>query len=138
MGEEHAKSKREIPFSWQRIGGLGRLAAFNGGKNGGGYGPVVTTKMVLSAMLDRNAVGKASLAEGITSFVEIAVNLPIRTHLAWLLTWFVLLVSVRSLPLCVYVFSCLPAVRLPPRHWGDIHLFGRVHSCENADLNSGI
>jgi hypothetical protein len=57
--------RREIPFSWRRIGGLGLLAAFNKGISGGGYGPVVTGGQVLSGVRGRSAIGIASLAEGI-------------------------------------------------------------------------
>lgn len=49
--------RREIPFSWRRIGGLGLVAAFNKGISGGGYGPVVTGGQVLSGIEGRSAVG---------------------------------------------------------------------------------
>jgi len=104
--------KQEYPFSWWRIAGLGWLAAFNKGISGGGYGPVVTTGQVLSGVRGRNAVGIASLAEGITSIVGVGIFLLSGTLLSWPLVFSLLLGAVFSVPLSAYFVSRLPAGRL--------------------------
>jgi uncharacterized membrane protein YfcA len=104
--------RREIPFSWKRIAGLGLLAAFNKGISGGGYGPVVTGGQVLSGIRGRSAVGIASLAEGVTSAVGTVAYLcsgaPFPSQLAPSL----LLGATLSVPISAYVVSRLPAGRL--------------------------
>ncbi len=104
--------KQEYPFSWKRIAGLGWLAAFNKGISGGGYGPVVTAGQVLSGVRGRNAVGIASLAEGVTSIVGFVVYLLIGTNLPWQLAPSLLLGAVFSVPISAYIVSRLPAGRL--------------------------
>ncbi len=103
---------REVSFSWRRIGGLGFLAAFNKGMSGGGYGPVVTGGQVLSGIRGRNAVGIASLAEGITSAVGVAAYLIGGTAIAWHLAPSLLIGAIISTPIAAYVVSRVPAGRL--------------------------
>lgn len=104
--------KQDYPFSWRRIAGLGCLAAFNKGISGGGYGPVVTAGQVLSGVRGRNAVGIASLAEGITSIVGCGVYFLNGTPFAWQLISSLLLGAVFSVPISAYVVSRLPTGRL--------------------------
>lgn len=103
---------RAVPFSWQRIGGLGFIAAFNKGISGGGYGPVVTGGQVLAGIRGRNAVGIASLAEGITSAVGVLIYLLSGTAVLWHLAPSLLLGAVLSVPLAAYVVSRVPTGRL--------------------------
>jgi uncharacterized membrane protein YfcA len=106
------QKEREMPFSWRRIGGLGFLAAFNKGMSGGGYGPVVTSGQVLSGIRGRNAVGIASLAEGITSIVGVVVFLSSGTPIPWQLAPSLLLGAIASVPISAYVVSRIPVGRL--------------------------
>ncbi len=106
------QKEREMPFSWRRIGGLGFLAAFNKGMSGGGYGPVVTSGQVLSGIRGRNAVGIASLAEGITSVVGVVVFLSSGTPIPWQLAPSLLLGAIASVPISAYVVSRIPVGRL--------------------------
>ena len=106
------QKEREMPFSWRRIGGLGFLAAFNKGMSGGGYGPVVTSGQVLSGIRGRNAVGIASLAEGITSIVGVVVFLSSGTSIPWQLAPSLLLGAIASVPISAYVVSRIPVGRL--------------------------
>ncbi len=103
---------RELPFSWCRIAGLGFLAAFNKGISGGGYGPVVTGGQVLSGVRGRNAVGIASLAEGITSIVGVGIYLISGAAISWHLAPSLMLGAVLSVPLAAFVVSRLPTGRL--------------------------
>ena len=103
---------RDVPFSWRRIGGLGFIAAFNKGISGGGYGPVVTGGQVLAGVRGRNAVGIASLAEGITSAVGVLIYLLSGTAVLWHLAPSLLLGAVLSAPIAAYVVSRVPPGRL--------------------------
>ena len=105
-------NKRELPFSWRRIGGLGFLAAFNKGISGGGYGPVVTSGQVLSGVRGRNAVGIASLAEGITCIVGVAVFISSGVLISWQLAPSLLIGSIISVPIAAYIVSRIPSGRL--------------------------
>jgi len=104
--------RKEMTFSWRRIGGLGFLAAFNKGISGGGYGPVVTGGQVLAGVRGRSAVGIASLAEGITSAVGVLAYLISSTAVTWHLAPSLVLGAVLSAPLAAYLISRLPAGRL--------------------------
>jgi hypothetical protein len=104
--------RREGPFSWRRIVGLGLLAAFNKGISGGGYGPVVTGGQVLSGIRGRSAVGIASLAEGITSAVGAAAYLCSGAAVPWHLAPSLLLGATLSVPISAYLVSRLPSKRL--------------------------
>ena len=104
--------RREIPFSWRRIAGLGLLAAFNKGISGGGYGPVVTGGQLLSGVRGRSAIGIASLAEGLISAVGVTAYLCSGTSIGWHLAPSLLLGAVLSVPISAYVVSRLPTERL--------------------------
>lgn len=105
-------SKRQVPFSWRRIGVLGFLAAFNKGISGGGYGPVVTGGQVLAGVRGRSAVGIASLAEGIASIVGVAIYCASGASVSWHLVPSLLLGAALSVPLAAYVVSRIPTGRL--------------------------
>lgn len=105
-------SEREMPFCWRRIGGLGLIAAFNKGISGGGYGPVVTGGQVLAGVRGRNAVGIASLAEGITSAVGVAAYLASSVSISWHLAPSLLLGAILSAPIAAFVVSRIPVGRL--------------------------
>jgi uncharacterized membrane protein YfcA len=104
--------RREIPFSWRRIGSLGLLAALNKGISGGGYGPVVTGGQVLSGIRGRTAVGIASFAEGVASAVGAAAYLCTGAPFPWHLAPSLLIGAVISVPISAYAVSRLPARRL--------------------------
>jgi len=104
--------RREIPFSWKRIAGLGLLAAFNKGISGGGYGPVVTGGQVLSGIRGRTAVGIASFAEGVASAVGAVAYIFSGAPFPWRLAPSLLIGAVVSVPISAYVVSRLPAWRL--------------------------
>jgi uncharacterized membrane protein YfcA len=106
------RRKHEMQFSWRRIAGLGFVAAFNKGISGGGYGPVVTSGQVLSGVRGRSAVGIASLAEGITSFVGVAIFLISGSGISWHLAPSLFLGAFLSVPLAAYLVSKIPAGRL--------------------------
>lgn len=106
------KRQSEYPFSWKRIACLGWIAAFNKGISGGGYGPVVTAGQVLSGVRGRNAVGIASLAEGITSIVGLGIYLVSGTSLSLPLASSLILGAVCSVPISAYIVNRLPQGRL--------------------------
>ncbi len=79
---------------------------------GMGYGPVVTGGQVLSGIRGRNAVGIASLAEGITSAVGVLIYLLSGAAVLWHLAPSLLLGAVLSAPIAAYVVSRVPPGRL--------------------------
>jgi uncharacterized membrane protein YfcA len=105
-------SRRQVPFSWRRIGVLGFLAAFNKGISGGGYGPVVTGGQVLAGVRGRSAVGIASLAEGITGIVGVAIYCASGASVSWHLVPSLLLGAALSVPLAAYIVSRIPTGQL--------------------------
>jgi hypothetical protein len=106
------RSRKPSGFAWYRIGLLGLLAAFNKGVSGGGYGPVVTGGQVLAGVKSRNAVAIASLAEGLTSAVGVAIYLvhhvPIHLGLAVSL----LMGAVLSVPFAAYFVRKIPTEKM--------------------------
>ena len=104
--------REEYSFSWERIGGLGILAAFNKGISGGGYGPVVTAGQVLSGVRGRNAVGITSLAEGVTSIIGFTIFFISGVQLDFNLVIALAVGAVVSVPLSAYLVSRLPAGKL--------------------------
>lgn len=105
-------SGHAVSFSWRRIGGLGLIAAFNKGISGGGYGPVVTGGQVLSGIRGRNAIGIASLAEGVTSAVGVVAYLLSGAPITWHLAPSLVLGATLSVPLSAYLVSRIPVGRL--------------------------
>jgi uncharacterized membrane protein YfcA len=103
---------RQVAFSWSRIAGLGFLAAFSKGINGGGYGPVVAGGQVLAGIRGRSAVGIASLAEGMTSAVGVMVYLLSGVAFPWHLAPSLLVGAMLSMPLAAYVVSKMPTGRM--------------------------
>lgn len=104
--------RRVTTFSWRRIAGLGFLAAFNKGISGGGYGPIVTGGQILAGVQGRNAVGIASLAEGITSTVGVIAYLSSTEPMNWHLAPSLLVGAVLSIPLSACIVSRIPSERL--------------------------
>ncbi len=103
---------RKLPFSWRRIAGLGFIAAFNKGISGGGYGPVVTGGQVLSGVRGRNAVGIASLAEGITSLAGVTLYWMSGVSNSWHLVPSLSLGAIFSAPIAAFIVSRIPAGKL--------------------------
>jgi len=103
---------QHVRFSWRRMAGLGLLAAFNKGISGGGYGPLVTGGQILSGTKGPNAVGIASLAEGITSAVGVAAYLCSGAARPWHVAPSLVLGATLSVPLSAYLVSKLPSKRL--------------------------
>ncbi|MCD4739062.1 MAG: sulfite exporter TauE/SafE family protein [Anaerolineae bacterium] len=115
---------REIEFSWRRVGIMGLIAAFNKGMSGGGYGPVVTGGQVLSGVGSRNAIGIASLAEGITSAVGFAAYMVSGAPFPFALAPSLLLGALISTPVAAYVVSRCKMRRLTTMVGGSATLLG--------------
>jgi uncharacterized membrane protein YfcA len=98
-----ATLNRNYPFSWRKIVGLGLLAAFNKGISGGGYGPVVTGGQILSGVKEKSAIGIASLAEGLTCVVGVAMYVAFTNHTVdWRLAPSLVLGAVVSVPFAAF------------------------------------
>lgn len=94
-------------FSWKRLIGLGLFSAFNKGISGGGYGPVVTAGQILSGLTPKNAVGIASLSEGVISLIGVIAYALIARSIDWGLALPLLIGAVASAPLAAYTVKRL-------------------------------
>ncbi len=101
------RRSKDARFSWNRLAGLGLLAAFNKGISGGGYGPVVTGGQVLVGVEGRNAIAIAGVAEGITSAVGVLIFMLNGVTLDPRLTPSLTFGAVLSVPLAAYIVSRL-------------------------------
>jgi uncharacterized membrane protein YfcA len=102
-----AKHKKKHPFSWKKLIGLSSLAAFNKGMTGGGYGSVIVGGQILSGVDGKNAIGIASLAEGIICIFGVLAYVFIGkgTHLNWTLITPILIGGAISIPIAAYVVN---------------------------------
>ena len=103
---------------------MGLIAAFNKGMSGGGYGPVVTGGQVLSGVGSRNAIGIASLAEGITSAVGFMAYMASGAPFPFALAPSLLLGALISTPVAAYVVSRCKMRRLTTLVGGSATLLG--------------
>jgi len=62
-------------FSWIKMIGIGSLAAFNKTISGGGYGPLLTGRQVLSGMEEKEAISITSVTEGFVCLLGIVLYL---------------------------------------------------------------
>jgi uncharacterized membrane protein YfcA len=54
---------RHHAFSWSKVGALGVLSAFNKAMSGGGYGPLMTSGLILAGRKSKSSVAITDLAE---------------------------------------------------------------------------
>lgn len=62
-----ANKPKKISFSWKKITGIGLISSFNKAISGGGYGPLVTSSLILSGSSVKSSIGCTTLVEGIIS-----------------------------------------------------------------------
>jgi len=106
-----ATLNRTFRFSWNKVAGLGILAAVNKAVSGGGYGPVVVGGQVVVGLETKNAIGITAMAEGATCIVGVvtyAVTLGIDARLALPLV----VGAMGSVPLAVISVKAASARRL--------------------------
>ncbi|MBN2067645.1 MAG: sulfite exporter TauE/SafE family protein [Candidatus Diapherotrites archaeon] len=89
-------------FSWNKIVGLGVVAAFNKGLSGGGYGPLVTSGQILSGVKSKASVAITSLAESFTCLVGISVYFLLGTAVDWSIAPYLALGAVLSVPFSTF------------------------------------
>jgi hypothetical protein len=102
---------RTFAFSWNKVVGLGLVAAFNKGISGGGYGPLVTGGQILAGVDDKGAIGITSLAEGLVCIVGVlAYVLTGNGGVDWGLAPSLILGALLSVP-----FAALTVRKIPLR-----------------------
>lgn len=100
---------RTFDFSWNKLVGLGLVAAVNKGLSGGGYGPLVCGGQVLAGMDEKEAIGITSLAEGLVCIVGVlAYVLTGNGGVDWGLAPSLILGAVLSVPLAALTVSKAP------------------------------
>jgi len=99
-----SKSKRKIAFSWNKLFGLGSVAALNKGLTGGGYGPVISAGQILAGIKSKKSVGITSLSESIVSFTGFFAYAYFEglANINWSLISALLIGGVISTPIAVY------------------------------------
>ena len=103
-----ATLNRTPRFSWIKITALGTVASFNKGMSGGGYGPLVMGGQMLSGIGVKNAVGIASLSEGVTCLAGVVSYLVLRERVDWALAPPLMLGAVLSVPFAARILRKLP------------------------------
>jgi uncharacterized membrane protein YfcA len=103
---------KDFRFSWNKIIGLGSIAAFNKGMSGGGYGPVVTGGQILSGIKGNNAVGITSLAEGLTCVVGVIIFIASPETISWGLAPSLIIGALLSVPFSALVVKKMPTKTL--------------------------
>ena len=93
---------KEFGFSWNKIVGLGSIAAFNKGMSGGGYGPVVMSGQVLSGVDGKSAVGITSVSEALTSFVGLITFILLGTLINYELVVPMIIGATCAVPIAAY------------------------------------
>ncbi|MBN1556457.1 MAG: sulfite exporter TauE/SafE family protein [Phycisphaerae bacterium] len=102
------RRRRDIPFSWGRLLGLGVVASFNKGLSGGGYGPLVTGGQLLSGVESKNAVAITSLAEALVCLVGVILYIATKTVSNWGLFPYMCGGALLSVPLCALAVKRVP------------------------------
>jgi len=77
------KRKKNIKFSWKKLGAVGIISAFNKGVSGGGYGPLVTGGQIISGRESKSSVGNTTLVESIICFVAFISYLLLEGNIYW-------------------------------------------------------
>lgn len=105
--------EKKATFSWNRMAGLGLVAAINKGLSGGGYGPLLTGGQVLTGIEEKEAIGITSLAEGLTCLVGVSVY-AIRGQgiIDWNLAPTLVLGALLSVPLSAITVKRLPVSKM--------------------------
>jgi uncharacterized membrane protein YfcA len=102
-------------FSWNRIWGIGILAAFNKGLSGGGYGPLVSSGQIIVNRNPKEAVASTSLSEAIVSISALAIYFFVGGSSINVPLMFCLLIgAMASVPFAVLTVKYLPIEKLSP------------------------
>ncbi|OIO35526.1 MAG: hypothetical protein AUJ74_06015 [Candidatus Omnitrophica bacterium CG1_02_44_16] len=99
-------------FSWNKIMGIGFIAAFNKGISGGGYGPLVMEGQILSGINSKNAVGITAFAEAITCLIGSIFYLLMGKTIDRKLTGLLVASAVPAVPFAALTVKNMPARNL--------------------------
>ena len=92
------KLKKEISFSWKKLGAIGLISAFNKGISGGGYGPLVTGGQLISGKDSKSSVGNTTFIESLICFIGFLSYLLLGSDIHWKLAISVCIGSVLAAP----------------------------------------
>jgi uncharacterized membrane protein YfcA len=100
-------------FSWNRIFGIGVLAAFNKGLSGGGYGPLVSSGQIIVNRNPKEAVASTSFSEAIVCVSALTIYiLAGGTFINVSLMLYLLIGAIASVPVAVLTVKYLPIEKL--------------------------
>lgn len=95
--------KRTTSFSWYKVIGLGVFGSFNKGMSGAGFGPIVTTGMIMMKIDEKVAVSIQSFSE---LFVSLAGSLTfffLSTQMEWSLILSLVIGVVLATPIAALI-----------------------------------
>lgn len=102
-------------FDWQKICGIGFLAAFNKGLSGGGYGPLISSGQVIINRNPREAVASTSLSEAVVCISALITYLILdSSNIDLSIMFFLLLGAMGSVPLAVLTVKRISVKKLIP------------------------
>ncbi|UCG03750.1 MAG: sulfite exporter TauE/SafE family protein [Candidatus Heimdallarchaeota archaeon] len=102
-------------FTWNRIWGIGFIAAFNKGLSGGGYGPLVSSGQVIVNRNPKEAVASTSFSEAVVSISAFTIYFLVgRSLIDVNLTLFLLIGAMASVPFAVLTVKHLTIEKLSP------------------------
>jgi len=106
------KRKRNIKFSWKKLGAVGIISAFNKGISGGGYGPLVTGGQIISGRDSKSSVGNTTLVESIICLVAFVSYLFLGSSIYWKLVIATSIGSVLAAPFAAITVKKLDSSKL--------------------------
>ena len=100
-------------FSWNRIWGIGLLAAFNKGLSGGGYGPLVSSGQIIVNRSPKEAVASTSLSEAVVCISALIIYFFAGgSPLDFEIIFFLLIGALASVPFAVITVKKLPIEKM--------------------------
>jgi uncharacterized protein len=106
------KRKKNIKFSWKKLGAVGIISAFNKGISGGGYGPLVTGGQIISGRESKSSVGNTTLVESVICLVAFISYLFLGGNIYWKLIIATSIGSVLAAPLAAVTVKKLNSDKL--------------------------
>jgi uncharacterized protein len=103
---------RMIAFSWYKLIGLGIFGSFNKGISGSGFGPIITTGLIMMKINEKAAVSIQSFSELFVSLVGGLTFFSLGAQMEWNLTLSLIVGVVLSTPLAALIVNKVNSKKL--------------------------
>lgn len=94
---------RTTPFTWHKLIGLGIFGAFNKGMSGSGFGPIITTGLIMMKTDEKAAVSIQSFSELFVSLAGSLTFIALGTQMDWSLILPLVIGVVLSTPIAALI-----------------------------------